>query len=106
MFKRLALTLLALLTLTGSAMARDIVFATAATWPPMEFVGPDKEITGFAIDYMKAAAKKSYGRKGDKIVQMNYDAIEAGAKGLVEIPVPESWLNATTGAEAAPPMLA
>ena len=53
-----------------------------------------------ALTYMKAAAKKSYGRKGDKIVQMNYDAIEAGAKGLVEIPVPESWLNATTGAEA------
>ena len=53
-----------------------------------------------AEEYMKAAAKKSYGRKGDKIVQMNYDAIEAGAKGLVEIPVPESWLNATTGAEA------
>ena len=53
-----------------------------------------------AEEYMKAAAKKSYGRKGDKIVQMNYDAIEAGAKSLVEIPVPESWLNATTGAEA------
>jgi polar amino acid transport system substrate-binding protein len=59
MFKRLALTLLALLTLTGSAMARDIVFATDATWPPMEFVGPDKEITGFAIDYMKAAGKEA-----------------------------------------------
>ncbi|MFZ5812453.1 MAG: basic amino acid ABC transporter substrate-binding protein [Thermodesulfobacteriota bacterium] len=59
MFKRLALTLLALLTLTGSAMARDIVFATDATWPPMEFVGPDKEITGFAVDYMKAAGKEA-----------------------------------------------
>ncbi len=53
-----------------------------------------------AEEYMKAAAKKSYGRKGDKIVQMNYDAIEAGAKGLVEIPVPESWLHAETGAQA------
>ncbi len=59
MFKRLALTLLALLTLTGTAMARDIVFATDATWPPMEFVGPDKEITGFAVDYMKAAGKEA-----------------------------------------------
>ncbi len=59
MFKRLALTLLALLTLTGSAIARDIVFATDATWPPMEFVGPDKEITGFAVDYMKAAGKEA-----------------------------------------------
>ena len=33
-----------------------------------------------AIDLMKAAAKATYGRKGDKIVQMNYDAIDAGAK--------------------------
>ena len=29
-----------------------------------------------AIDLMKAAAKATYGRKGDKIVQMNYDARE------------------------------
>ena len=32
---------------------------------------------------MKAAAKATYGRKGDKIVQMNYDAIDAGAKQVV-----------------------
>ena len=44
-----------------------------------------------AIDLMKKAAKATYGRKGDKIVQMNYDAIEAGAKQVVEIEVPESW---------------
>ncbi len=46
-----------------------------------------------AIDLMKAAAKATYGRKGDAIVQMNYDAIEAGAKQIVEIQVPESWKN-------------
>ena len=40
---------------------------------------------------MKAAAKASYGKKGDKIVQMNYDAIDAGAKQIVEIQSPESW---------------
>ena len=44
-----------------------------------------------AIDLMKAAAKATYGRKGDKIVQMNYDAIDAGAKQIVEVSVPESW---------------
>ena len=44
-----------------------------------------------AIDLMKAAAKATYGRKGDKIVQMNYDAIDAGAKQVVEVEVPESW---------------
>ena len=44
-----------------------------------------------AIDLMKKAAKATYGRKGDKIVQMNYDAIDAGAKQVVEVEVPESW---------------
>ena len=47
-----------------------------------------------AIELMKAAAKASYGKKGDKIVQMNYDAIDAGAKQVVEIEVPESWKDA------------
>ena len=47
-----------------------------------------------AIELMKAAAKATYGKKGDKIVQMNYDAIDAGAKEIVEITVPESWKNA------------
>ncbi|MEG1877377.1 MAG: pyruvate:ferredoxin (flavodoxin) oxidoreductase [Lachnospiraceae bacterium] len=48
-----------------------------------------------AIELMKAAAKASYGKKGDKVVQMNYDAIEQGANGAVEITVPASWANAT-----------
>ena len=47
-----------------------------------------------AIDLMKKAAKATYGRKGDKIVQMNYDAIDAGAKQVVEVEVPESWKDA------------
>ena len=47
-----------------------------------------------AIELMKAAAKATYGRKGDAIVQMNYDAIDAGAKQVVEVEVPESWKDA------------
>lgn len=47
-----------------------------------------------AIDLMKKAAKATYGKKGDKIVQMNYDAIDAGAKQVVEITVPDSWKDA------------
>ncbi|MDY5775376.1 MAG: pyruvate:ferredoxin (flavodoxin) oxidoreductase, partial [Lachnospiraceae bacterium] len=47
-----------------------------------------------AIDLMKAAAKATYGKKGDKIVQMNYDAIDAGATGVVKIDVPASWKDA------------
>ncbi len=46
-----------------------------------------------AIELMKAAAKATYGRKGDKIVQMNYDAIDAGAKQVVEVQVPAEWAN-------------
>ncbi len=48
-----------------------------------------------AIELMKAAAKATYGRKGEKIVQMNYDAIEAGAKQVVEVQIPESWKDAS-----------
>ena len=55
-----------------------------------------------AIDLMKAAAKATYGRKGDKIVQMNYDAIDAGAKQVVEIEVPESWKDAADEGLAVP----
>ncbi|MDR3084996.1 MAG: pyruvate:ferredoxin (flavodoxin) oxidoreductase, partial [Christensenellaceae bacterium] len=52
-----------------------------------------------ASAYMKDAAKKSYGRRGDAIVQMNYDAIDSAVAGLVEIPVPASWADAATGAQ-------
>ncbi len=47
-----------------------------------------------AIRLMKEAAKETYGKKGDAIVQMNFDAIDAGAKNFVKIEVPESWKNA------------
>ena len=52
-----------------------------------------------AIEYMKYMAKKSFGRKGDAVVQMNYDAIDSAAgDNLIKIDVPASWANATTGA--------
>ena len=47
-----------------------------------------------AIDYMKQAAYKSYSKKGDAIVQMNYKAIDAGAQAYVKVEVPEAWKNA------------
>ena len=46
-----------------------------------------------AIELMKAAAKATYGRKGEDIVKKNWAAIDAGAQGVVEIQVPESWKN-------------
>ncbi|MGI6192848.1 MAG: pyruvate:ferredoxin (flavodoxin) oxidoreductase [Christensenellales bacterium] len=51
-----------------------------------------------AIDYMKQYAKKSYGKKGDAVVQKNYDAIDAAVGALVEIKYPESWATTTEGA--------
>ena len=47
-----------------------------------------------AIELMKAAAKATYGRKGDDVVAKNWAAIDEGAKQVVEIKVPESWKNA------------
>ena len=44
-----------------------------------------------AIKYMKEKALASFGKKGEDVVKMNYDAIDAGAKNIVEIEVPDSW---------------
>ena len=52
-----------------------------------------------AVEYMKYMAKKSFGRKGDAVVQMNYDAIDSADKHLIKIDVPAAWAKATTGAE-------
>ena len=46
-----------------------------------------------AIEYMKAAAKKSYSKKGDAVVEMNYKAIDAGVDAVHKVEVPESWKN-------------
>ncbi len=47
-----------------------------------------------AIQYMKDAATASYSKKGEAIVKMNHDAIDAGAQQIVKVDVPESWKNA------------
>ena len=47
-----------------------------------------------AIRLMKEAAKKTYGRKGEKVVNMNYEAIDAGAKEVVKVEVPAEWKDA------------
>jgi len=51
-----------------------------------------------ADKYMKAYAKKTYGKKGDAVVQKNWDAIDIAISGLKEVKVPAEWANATTGA--------
>ena len=47
-----------------------------------------------AIRLMKEAAAKTYGNKGQDVVDKNWAAIDAGAKNFVEIQVPESWGDA------------
>jgi len=53
-----------------------------------------------ADEYMKQYAKKTYGKKGDAVVQKNWDAIDIAISGLREVKVPADWADATTGAVA------
>ena len=46
-----------------------------------------------AIELMKKAAKKTYGRKGEDVVKKNWDAIDAGADRAIKVEVPASWAN-------------
>jgi len=46
-----------------------------------------------AVKYMKEAAKQSYGKKGDAVVEMNYKAIDAGVNAIHKVEVPASWAN-------------
>ncbi|NBH32976.1 pyruvate:ferredoxin (flavodoxin) oxidoreductase [Clostridiaceae bacterium] len=48
-----------------------------------------------AIQLMKDAAQKTYGRKGEDVVKKNWAAIDAGAQGVVKVEVPESWKSCT-----------
>lgn len=48
-----------------------------------------------AVEYMKEMAKKTYSKKGDAIVQLNYKAIDAGKDALVEVTVDPSWSQLT-----------
>jgi polar amino acid transport system substrate-binding protein len=60
----------------SSAWGRTVVVAQDATWPPMEFLSENKEIVGFAPDFMKAVAAEA----GFEVVLKNvaWDGIFAG----------------------------
>lgn len=47
-----------------------------------------------AVKYLKDAVVTSYGKKGEKVVNMNYAAIDKGIDAIVEITVPAEWANA------------
>ncbi|MDU3828184.1 MAG: 2-oxoacid:acceptor oxidoreductase family protein, partial [Peptostreptococcus sp.] len=46
-----------------------------------------------AVGYLKDSIKKTYGKKGDKVVNMNYAAVDKGIDALVKIDVPASWAD-------------
>ncbi len=54
-----------------------------------------------AVDHMKYMAKKSYLKKGEAVVEMNYKAIDAGVDAIVKVDVPAAWANLSD--EAAEP---
>lgn len=47
-----------------------------------------------AVASLKRSIQKAYGRKGEKVVQMNNDAVDAGMKSIVKVDVPAEWANA------------
>ena len=53
-----------------------------------------------AKELMKAAAKKSYMKKGQAIVDMNYAAIDRGMEDLKKVEIPADWANAVDDAKA------
>ncbi len=53
-----------------------------------------------AIKYLKQAIVDSYGLKGEKIVEMNYQAVDRGLESLVKIDIPASWSSAEDEAAA------
>ena len=52
--------------------------------------------------YMKEAIKKTYGKKGDAVVAMNYACVDNAIAGLKEVNYPESWATTTVGADPLP----
>ena len=67
------------LAMAGPAAAqekRTVKIAFDATWPPFEFVNENKEVTGFSVEYMKAAAQE--GGYEVQVINAAWDGIFAG----------------------------
>ncbi len=59
MFRKFTFLVLVLLLFAKPAMAKEIVFAVDATWPPMEMIDENRQIVGYSIDYMTAVGKEA-----------------------------------------------
>ena len=86
----------ALYTLDADRIARDLGLGNhantvlQAAFFRLAGILPAEE----AVGYMKEAARKSYGSKGEKVVQKNLNAIDAGAEAAHRVEVPGSWADA------------
>ncbi len=56
-----------------------------------------------AVEEMKKAIYKSYGKKGEDIVNKNYAAVDAGGKNVVKVEVPAEWASLTVAAKTVDP---
>ena len=55
----LALTAFLLAAVPALAAEKTFIIAADATWPPMEFLGENKQVQGYAVDYIEAVAKEA-----------------------------------------------
>ncbi len=76
----------------GSAKSTNMVMQ-AAFFKLADIIPYDQ-----AEDYMKQAVIKSYGKKGQKVIDANFAAIDGAVAGLHEVSVPQHWATTTEGA--------
>ena len=69
----------------------------------MPYESEDANDKNTAVALMKYMAYKSFNRKGEAIVQMNYNAIDSAKANLIKIDIPADWATTTEGAEMVKP---
>lgn len=69
----------------------------------MPYESENAEDKNTAVALMKYMAYKTFSRKGDAIVQMNYNAIDSAKSNLIKIEIPAEWATTTEGAEMVKP---
>ena len=86
--------------INASKLARDIGLGTRTNTIMQAAFFKLAEVIDYetAKDYMKEYATKAYGNKGDQIVAMNHEAIDAGEGGIVKVDVDPSWSDLEGGA--------
>ena len=81
--------------INATKLARDIGLGNRSNTIMQSAFFKLAEIIDFekAQEFMKKQAYKTYGKKGEHIVELNYKAIDVGASGLIKVHVDPSWAN-------------